>query len=205
MIRSAAMLLAVLATAPVSAQEAPPSDAPVAEAVPDQTSSPPSTPAAAMPSAPMATPAEPVLAESTATSPAQGLPAAADPAVVRARELFAKMASGEAAFDPAVADLYCDDALIRNTRTLADGSQQVVEIPAPQYKQLIRTTIPLAAARADRIEYSDVVAVPTAGGVRVTASRHSLRKEAAEPVSLLVGDCAGGGYGIREDISQTSE
>ena len=192
MIRTTALLLAALAAAPAAAQETPPAATAPTSPVPAET-------------APIDTaPAEVAPAE---VAPAEVPPAAVAPteaAVTRARELFAKMTAGEAAFDASVADLYCDDALIRNTIVQADGSQRVLEIPAPQYKQLLRRTIPLGASRADRIDYSDVVAVAVDGSVRVTASRHSLRKEAVEPVSLLVGDCAGGGYGIREEITQSS-
>src|SRR6187549_1737332 len=67
----------------------------------------------------------------------------------KAKSIFDSYQSLERSFDPAIADLYCDTALIRNTRTYPDGNKRTLEFPAPKYKELIRNSMPLAKAAGD--------------------------------------------------------
>ena len=120
-----------------------------------------------------------------------------------AEALFAQYQSRERAFDPAVADLYCDDALIRNVRTYPDGQQRTMELPAPKYKELLRSVMPAAAAQGDYSTYSDVVYTIEGEGVRINASRYSVSKQYTSPISLLVGRCPAGDIGILEELSQS--
>jgi hypothetical protein len=72
-----------------------------------------------------------------------------------------------------VADLYADDAVIRNRRTYPTGEVREATVPAAQYKALIRQAIPLAKARTTS---AAIPAAPTrpqgrACGLRAPASR----------------------------------
>jgi hypothetical protein len=89
-------------------------------------------------------------------------------------------------FDPAVADLYSDDAIIKNTRRYPDGRTRTMSLPAAQYKQLVRQSMPLAKERGDTSKYSDVVYREEDGKVRVNATRFSELKNYSSPVSLLI-------------------
>lgn len=113
-----------------------------------------------------------------------------------AATLFAQYQARERAFDPTLAELYCDSAVIRNTRTYADGQQRTTEVPAAQYRGLIRMALPLAKAKGDVSTYSDVVYVPEGDAVRITATRYSELKKYASPLSLLVGSCNGGAWAV---------
>jgi hypothetical protein len=139
-----------------------------------------------------------------AAAPLHAEAPADDVDVAAARALFAAYETAEDSFDPAVADLYCDTALIVNKRTMADGSLRELTIAAPNYKALIRQAMPLAQSRGDRNEYRDVVFVEVDGGVRITATRHSLLKDTDSPLSLLVGDCSGR-PAIVEELSSSTE
>lgn len=119
-----------------------------------------------------------------------------------AEAVFAKYKSLERAFDPAVADLYCDSALIRNVRTYPDGQVRTLELPAPKYKQLIRSVMPAAQARGDVNTYSNVTFSSEGANTRINASRYSELKKYTSPISLLVGQC-GNSIGILEEISQS--
>lgn len=121
----------------------------------------------------------------------------------RGERLFAEYQARERAFDPDAADLYCDTALIRNVRTYPDGQQRTLELPASQYKGLIRQAMPLAKARGDGNTYSDIAYAPEGDGVRVTASRYSLLKHYSSPISILFGDCGAGEWGILEELSES--
>jgi hypothetical protein len=55
----------------------------------------------------------------------------------KAEQLLNRYIALEAAFDPAVADLYADDAVIRNRRTYPTGEVREATVPAAQYKAWI--------------------------------------------------------------------
>lgn len=120
-----------------------------------------------------------------------------------AERIFAQYQSRERAFDPAVADMYCDNALIRNVRTYPDGQQRALEFPAPKYKELVRMAMPMAQAKGDYSTYSDVTYAPEGDGVRITATRYSVLKQYASPISLRIGPCNGGDWAILEELSQS--
>jgi hypothetical protein len=61
----------------------------------------------------------------------------------------------ERQFDPAVADLYSNNAVIRIKRTYPTGQVREVTLPASQYKALITKAMPLARLRGDTSQYSD--------------------------------------------------
>jgi hypothetical protein len=121
----------------------------------------------------------------------------------QAKTIFGNYQSLERSFDPAVADLYCDSALIRNVRTYPDGKKRTLELPAPKYKELIRSAMPLAKAKGDYSTYSGVTYAPEGDNVRITATRYSVLKNYSSPMSLLVGACNGGDLAILEEIGES--
>lgn len=128
-----------------------------------------------------------------------GAPALAQ---TQAEAVFEKYQSMGRAFDPAIADLYCDNALVRNHRTYPDGQKRTLELPAVQYKQLLRNVMPLAKAKGDFNTYSEVAFTREGDNTRIQASRFSESKKYTSPISLLVGQC-GSGFGILEEISHS--
>ena len=121
----------------------------------------------------------------------------------QAESVFGQYQSKEKAFDASVADLYCDTAIMRNVRTYPDGQQRTLELPASKYKELIRAAMPLAKAKGDYSTYSDVTFSPENSNVRITATRYSISKKYSSPISLLIGDCGSGTYGVLEELSQS--
>lgn len=120
-----------------------------------------------------------------------------------AEAVFASYQSLERSFNPDVADLYCDTAVIRNVRTYPDGQQRTLELPAPKYKELIRAAIPQARLKGDYSTYSQVTYVPEGDSVRITATRYSVVKQYSSPISLLIGSCNGGDWAVLEELSQS--
>ena len=127
---------------------------------------------------------------------------AADP-IVEAKQLFERYVSLSAQFDPAVADLYADDALIHNKRTYPDGQVREITIPALQYKQLLREVMPLARARNDTSTYSKTTFKVEGMGVRIQAQRFSVMKQYTSPISLRVAPDVTGHWLIREELSES--
>lgn len=120
-----------------------------------------------------------------------------------AEALFAEYQRRAADFDPAVADLYCETATIRNTRTYPDGQQRVLELPAVKYKELVRAAMPAARARGDKSKYSEVAYTQEGDNVRITAMRYSELKQYSSPLSLLVGPCNDGDWAVLEELGES--
>ena len=120
-----------------------------------------------------------------------------------ATQLFAQYVALGHAYDPALAELYADDALIKNKRTYPTGEVREITIPAPKYKALIREVMPFAKARGDRSTFSQVSYSPEGDRVRIRASRFSELRKYASPVSLLVGPSARGGWLIYEESTES--
>ena len=127
----------------------------------------------------------------------------AQPAADSAKQLFEQYVALGHAYDPAVADLYADEALIRNRRIYPAGDVKEMTVPAPKYKTLLRQVMPLAKARGDRSTYSQVSYTPEGARVRITASRYSELKNYTSPLSLLVGPSASGKWLIYEESSES--
>jgi hypothetical protein len=118
------------------------------------------------------------------------------------RATFVLVALGHA-YDPALAELYADDAFIKNTRTYPTGEVRELTIPAPKYKALIRQALPVARARGDRSTFSDVSYAAEGPRVRIRASRFSELKKYRSPFTLLVGPSADGTWLIYEEVPES--
>lgn len=128
--------------------------------------------------------------------------AAAQDARAAAQALFAEYQKRGNAFDPGLADLYCDSAVVRSTRIYPDGNRRLLEIPAARYEELVRTAMPLARARNDHSTYSRITYAREGANVRISATRYSELKRYSSPFSLLVGQC-GGRWGVLEEVTET--
>lgn len=125
------------------------------------------------------------------------------PSMDVAKQIFEQYVALEYAYDPSVADLYADDALIKNKRTYPTGEVREITIPAPKYKALILQSMLLARTRGDRSTYSDVSYTPEGERIRIKASRFSELKKYASPISLLVGPSPSGKWLIYEELSES--
>jgi hypothetical protein len=132
---------------------------------------------------------------------AQGAPAA--DARAKAEQLWNRYVALEAAFDPAVADLYADSALIRNRRTYPTGEVREATVPAPQYRALVRQAIPLAKAKNDTNRYSDCVYTAEDARVRIVCARFSALRNYTSPISVLLGPGPAGDWLIFEELSES--
>ena len=124
-------------------------------------------------------------------------------AVAHARAFFTKFVEMEQAYDIAVADLYADDAVIKNKRTYPNGEVRELTFPPAQYKQLLRQAMPLAKSRGDRSTYSSCGYKPVGANVRISCSRYSELKKYTSPYSLLVGPNRAGKWQIIEELSES--
>ena len=120
-----------------------------------------------------------------------------------AKLLFDRYVKLEQDFNPAAADLYADDAVIKNRRIYPNGQVREMTFPATQYKALVRQAMPLAKARGDTNSYSDVTFTQEGDGVRIRATRFSNLKQYSSPLSLLVRPGKNGEWLSREELSES--
>lgn len=120
-----------------------------------------------------------------------------------ARECFERYVALEAACDPAVADLYADDAKIQNTSVSPNGQKRVTTMAASTYKQQIRQAMSAAKPQGDTSKYSKLNLTKEGDKVRVTAIRFSELKKYSAPLSMLVGPDAKGAWRIYEELSES--
>lgn len=120
-----------------------------------------------------------------------------------AARLFERYVALGRAFDAGLAELYDDNALIRNKRTYPSGEVREMTMPAAQYKSLLRKVMPLAQKRGDRSTYSDVRYAAEGERVRISAARYSELRRYTSPLVLVVGPAGGGRWLIYEEHSES--
>ena len=130
-------------------------------------------------------------------------PLLASDEVEKARALFELYVQRGRAFDPALADLYSDEAVIKNKRGDPAGEVRELSMPAPQYKDLIRQALPVAKVRGDLSTFSGVEYAIEGDGVRIKADRFSEMKNYHSPISILVKPTATGEWLIFEELSES--
>jgi hypothetical protein len=108
-----------------------------------------------------------------------------------AQELWQDFVDLGAGFDPSLAELYADSAVIRNTRRYPDGRTRTLEMSGKEYKALVRQAMPLARSRGDIDIYSNVQFKSLGNRTRITATRYSTLKKYEAPHELIVGDSDG--------------
>jgi hypothetical protein len=130
---------------------------------------------------------------------------AQDSGIDAAKQLFAQYIALENAYDPAVADLYADEAFIKTRRSMPMGDPQNIVVPAARYKSLLRQGMPTARARGDHNTYSKVTYRQEGEFVRIDAVRLSGPGKKMSPISLLVGPSPAGKWLIYEQLSESRQ
>jgi hypothetical protein len=121
-----------------------------------------------------------------------------------AKAFFARYAALGDAFDPAVADFYSDEAVIRAFRRYPHGLERSMEISGAQWKSLVRKVMPLAKAQNDRSEYRDPRFEKAGDRVKISAKRYSVRKCYWDPSYYMVLEKQrGGSLKIVEEYTET--
>lgn len=125
----------------------------------------------------------------------------ADP-IAKAREFFQHYVALEHAFDPAMADLYRDDAKILNKR-YQNGKMTPLQIPALRYKHYVRDGMAAARQKGDVAQYTNDTYTLEGDRVRINVTRYLVLKKYSSPMSILVGPDATGKWVIYEETSES--
>lgn len=125
------------------------------------------------------------------------------PSLDDARAFFERYQQLERSFDPELASLYADDAVVWVTRIYANGVIRQLKIPGDIYSMAIRQSMAEAAEHGDFNEYSDVQYEPDGQQVRIEASRFNLWRNYRSPYSALLRRDDEGRWRIVEEHFET--
>lgn len=127
--------------------------------------------------------------------------------IPKAKAFFQHYVELEHAFDPAIADLYSDDAVIKNTQYRADGKIVPLTKPVAKYKQVLRDYMKTKARQlGDVSNYTnDTYSVEGGNRVRIKVTRYSSIEKVSSPVSMLVGPDPTGKWLIYEELSESHQ
>jgi len=123
--------------------------------------------------------------------------------IAKAKEFFKLYVRLGNTFNPTVADLYSDEAIIQNKRTYPNGHVRTLTMPAAKYKKMIRAVMLPAKQRGDTNTLTDVSYTVVGDGVRIEADRYSDLKKYHSPISILVKPSISGEWLIYEEISES--
>ena len=147
-------------------------------------------------------------AAAVATAPAAAAAAAATEATGAARKsaeaLFNRYIDLEHAFDPALVDLYANEARIQRQIIVPRRKTTVRTWSGTQYKELLGRALAKAKEKGlDLNYYSAVTYLREGSRVRIKAMRYAELQKSVSPVELLVGPDAAGSWRIFEELSES--
>lgn len=119
-----------------------------------------------------------------------------------ARSFFDHWVDLERDFDPALLDLYADNAVIRTAHKGPDGAVKTIEQPMAEYRQLALVALPLAKAKLDSSIYSDLTVVEDQGRAKISGKRTSNLSKQSAPFHVLLKP-SGKGWRVVETWSET--
>lgn len=125
------------------------------------------------------------------------------PAPMSAEELWDNYVELGTGFDPALADLYADDAVITLTRRYPDGRSRTLQFTGEEYKPMVRQAMPIARNRGDVDVYSDVKFENLGDRTRITATRYGTLKKYRAPHELIVGNVGSSGWKILKETGES--
>ena len=142
-------------------------------------------------------------AATPAAAAAAGAPAAGA-ARKSAEALFARYIDLEHAFDPALVDLYADNAHIESRVIVVGRPPTVRTWSGAQYRDLLRRALQKAKEKKQDLNYYSAINYLAEGNrVRIKAMRYAELQKAVSPVELLVGPDAAGTWRIFEELSES--
>lgn len=106
-------------------------------------------------------------------------------------------------FDPKLADLFSDKAVIKQHQIDAKGKTTEVTLVTAKYKESLRNDFPKQVSVKDGqyIYFTDVEVKPEGDAFRATGRVNSKRWPVSRPFSLLVKQLESGGWQIIEESS----
>lgn len=141
---------------------------------------------------------KPAVAPKTAASATASPNEAA--ALAGAKALFEKYVALERAFDPALGELYAP-----NAQVIAYGVDgQKLSFDGGMMREMLKTSMPLAKAQKDTVEYKNVSYAVDGAFVTITALRHSKLKNKSSPHRIVVASRDGKNWFVVQEVGSAA-
>jgi hypothetical protein len=124
-----------------------------------------------------------------------------DASLERARQVIESYVSLERGYDPRLADLYADEAVIKVNQAGPDGRSQWVTAQGWQYKKMIREVMPKSRAQGYRASYSGARYEMNGKNVRVSAVQYVEKTRASYPIQWVIGPGRTSQWLILEEVA----
>lgn len=128
---------------------------------------------------------------------------AQDASVAEAQKLFKQFVEMERTYDPAQAELYSPEAIIKDTRLYNDGQNKTLSWTGESYRPIVRAQMQLARARGEQFNYSQTSFSREGAAVRIKSQRAQLSKKFNSPFEMLVSANKAGVWKITEESFQS--
>jgi hypothetical protein len=110
-----------------------------------------------------------------------------DASLERARQVIESYVNLERAYDPRLADLYADEAVIKANQSGPNGESQWVTAQGWQYKKMIRDAMPRFRAQGFKASYSGARYELSGKNVRVSVMQYVDKSRSSNPVQWTIG------------------
>lgn len=121
-----------------------------------------------------------------------------------AEALFGRYQDLEHNFDPALVDLYADDAHIVSHIIVPGQKTTVRDWNGSQYKELLKRALAKAKEKKQDLNYyTGAVYLREGARVRIRVTRYAEMQKAVSPVELLVGPDRTGTWRVYEELSES--
>jgi hypothetical protein len=124
-----------------------------------------------------------------------------DASLERARQVIESYVSLERAYDPRLADLYADEAIIKVNQTGPNGESQWVTAQGWQYKKMVRDSLPKSRAKGYRAAYSGARYEMYGKKVRVSVMQYVEKSGTSNPVQWVIGPGRTSQWLILEEVA----
>ncbi|MCP5371905.1 MAG: hypothetical protein H6907_09255 [Hyphomicrobiales bacterium] len=117
--------------------------------------------------------------------------------------LFETMVRLEKAYDPALADLYADDARIEYVSVYPDGTRREIKMTGAELKAILRKMGPMAKALKSTARYADVrYGIEGRNLMGIRGLRVSPAKGTSDPFRMTVGLTGDGTWKILSEYGE---
>lgn len=110
-----------------------------------------------------------------------------DASLERARQVIESYVKLERAYDPKLAELYADEAVIKSNQSGPNGESQWVTAQGWQYKRMIRDAMPRSRALGYKASYSGARYELAGKNVRVSVTQYVDQSRSSYPIQWVIG------------------
>ena len=129
----------------------------------------------------------------------------AEDSVLEAQRVFKQFTDLERTFDPALADLFAPNAVVKDVRIYQDGQTKTITWSGTDYKQVLRAGLPVARLRNDLNTYSQVSFIREGNNVRVKTTRQCQLKKSSGPFEIVVAPTNANGRNVWKIVEETAQ